>query len=548
VINFFRKTKKEDFTKTKNLRFIAPTHKLDPTDAFIQYANPQSNIQITLIRPPIFFSRNSYSTPLALPIGLAYLSAALEKAGYSVNFIDCVGNDIDSIRPTYDRRFNSRGMVEGESIKMIHPESDIIGITIMFSQEWPFIREYINNVRRAFPQATIVVGGEHVTAMPEFSLRDCPAIDYLVVGEGELVLLELVYKLRTNQPFDEIRGVAYLKDDEYILSGSTPRIANIKKMPWPAWHHLNLEAYFKPNFTMGISHGRNIAMMATRGCPYQCTFCSSPTMWTTRYAMREVKDVVDEMLFNMNEYKITSVDFYDLTAIVRKDWIMDLISELKSRNVNIVWQLPSGTRSECLDEEVLSGLAETGCKFIVYAPESGSQRTLDMIKKRINLTKLQESIATAVRNGLVVKVNFIIGFPFETRKDIIQTLVFVWKLALMKVDDCNIATFSPYPGSELYMELEKEGVFETIDDKYFEGLMTQFDLTVPKTYCRHVGGREMMIYRILGMAIFYSLSYLRCSSRIMRLIKLFFMEAPFQPRSLFEQRMFDLRIRFNEKN
>jgi radical SAM superfamily enzyme YgiQ (UPF0313 family) len=548
VINFFRKTKKEDFTKTKNLRFIAPTHKLDPTDAFIQYANPQSNIQITLIRPPIFFSRNSYSTPLALPIGLAYLSAALEKAGYSVNFIDCVGNDIDSIRPTYDRRFNSRGMVEGESIKMIHPESDIIGITIMFSQEWPFIREYINNVRRAFPQATIVVGGEHVTAMPEFSLRDCPAIDYLVVGEGELVLLELVYKLRTNQPFDEIRGVAYLKDDEYILSGSTPRIANIKKMPWPAWHHLNLEAYFKPNFTMGISHGRNIAMMATRGCPYQCTFCSSPTMWTTRYAMREVKDVVDEMLFNMNEYKITSVDFYDLTAIVRKDWIMDLISELKSRNVNIVWQLPSGTRSECLDEEVLSGLAETGCKFIVYAPESGSQRTLDMIKKRINLTKLQESIATAVRNGLVVKVNFIIGFPFETRKDIIQTLFFVWKLALMKVDDCNIATFSPYPGSELYMELEKEGVFETIDDKYFEELMTQFDLTVPKTYCRHVGGREMMIYRILGMAIFYSLSYLRCSSRIIRLIKLFFMEAPFQPRSLFEQRMFDLRIRFNEKN
>lgn len=538
------KAESEDASMTKNYRYITDPHTLDPSDAFIRYKNNNSSHPITLIRPPIYFSSRSYSTPIALPIGLAYLTAALQKAGYAVKIIDSVGNDIDNMRMTPDKRFGIKGMDEAKSIEEIPKDTDIIGITIMFSQEWPFVREYINNVRKAFPHAFIVVGGEHVTAMSEFTLRDCPSIDYLVIGEGELILLELVFKLRNNQPLENIRGLASIKNGDYSLPGESPRMANIKRMPWPSWDQVNLDAYFKPNFTMGISHGRNIAMMATRGCPYQCTFCSSPTMWTTRYTMRDVQDVVDEIVHYIKTYHITSVDFYDLTAIVKRDWILDLIQEMKDRNLDIVWQLPSGTRSESLDQQVLQGLADTGCEFIVYAPESGSKKTLDTIKKRLSLPKLQKSVSTALKSGLIVKVNFIIGFPFEKRRDIFKTLTFIWKLALMKVDDCNVSTFSPYPGSELFNGLKNDGVIEAIDDQYFEGLMTQFDLTIPKTYCRHVGGREMMIYRITGMVGFYCVSYLRCPSRILRLIKLFFKNAPFQPLSLFEQRMFDLKIRF----
>ncbi|MCA1608618.1 MAG: radical SAM protein [Acidobacteria bacterium] len=313
-------------------------------------------------------------------------------------------------------------------------------------------------------------------------------------------------------------------------------------MPWPAWHLIDIEPYFQPNFTMGISHGRNIAMLATRGCPYQCTFCSSPSMWTTRYVMRSTSDVVDEIAHQIEKYQVNSIDFYDLTAIVKREWILEFISEIDRRDLKITWQLPSGTRSESLDEEVIKGLARTGCEFLVYAPESGSKRTLEMIKKRVNLENLEQSLKIAVKNGIITKVNFIIAFPFETRRDIFDTLKFVWKLALLKVNDCNISAFSPYPGSELFRELDDERAFGKIGDDYFHTLMTQFDFTVTRNFCRHVSAVEILLYRVIGMGGFYALSYLRSPANLFRLARNVFRDQ-FRPTSMFEQRIYDFAVR-----
>jgi anaerobic magnesium-protoporphyrin IX monomethyl ester cyclase len=517
---------------------------VDIGDAFSVYANPapQSTRVVTLIAPPLYFSKNSYSTPLTLPLGLAYLAAVLEKAHYRVKIVDCPGSDANNIYLTPNRRFKVQGLDEQRSIEVIDRETDIIGVSIMFSQEWPQVRDYINRIRRAFPYVKIIVGGEHPTAMSEYTLRDCPAIDYLVRGEGELTLLEVVYRLRSGEPVHGVSGVAYTADGKFFQSPLSPRLADIKRMPWPSWHLIDVEPYFQPNFTMGISHGRNIAMLATRGCPYQCTFCSNPSMWTTRYVMRSVSDVVDEIVDHIKKYRVNSIDFYDLTAVVKREWILQFIAELEHRDIHITWQLPSGTRSESLDDEVIEGLARTGCEFLVYAPESGSQRTLDMIKKRVNLKNLQKSIAIAVMYGITTKVNFIIGFPFESRIDMFKTLCFVWKLALMKVDDCNISAFSPYPGSELFDELQRENAFGKIDDEYFATLMTQFDFTVAKTFCRHVRSWEILSYRVVGMVVFYVLSYLRCPGRLIRVAK-GIVQNQFQPRSLFEQRIYDFIVR-----
>ena len=422
----------------------------------------------------------------------------------------------------------------------MNPNTDIIGITIMFSQEWPHIKKFIYQIREAFPTATIVVGGEHGTALPEFSLRDCPAIDYIVKGEGELTFLQLCHQLRAGVDMGELAGVAYLKDGVLIGNTQAPRITKLDQMPWPAWDCFDPEPYFQPNFTMGISKGRNMGMIATRGCPYQCTFCSNPAMWTTRYVMRAPHDVVDEIVFNQQEYQANSIDFYDLTAIVKKSWILEFAEELKRRQVKVSWQLPSGTRSEVLDEEVIAKIAGTGLEFLVYAPESGSPRMLEMIKKKVNLKKLTASIETALRHGLVVKVNLIIGFPDEQRADIAKTLLYMMRLAFLGVDDCNVAMFSPYPGSELYDQLRKDGEIVELDDSYFENLMIQFDFTLAKTYCKSIGSLELLLYRVLSMTTFYSISYLRRPSRILRILKFVILRhSQFQPLSVFEQRIFD---------
>jgi radical SAM superfamily enzyme YgiQ (UPF0313 family) len=267
-------------------------------------------------------------------------------------------------------------------------------------------------------------------------------------------------------------------------------------------------------------------------------------MWTTRYVLRPPTEVVDEMQTYVERYKATSIEFYDLTAIVKRSWILEFAAELKRRTLGVEWQLPSGTRSEALDEEVLKALKEAGLKFVVYAPESGSPRMLKIIKKQVNLDKMLASIRAAKRQGLVVKVNFVVGFPDETRRDIWRSLFFAWTLALMNVDDCNVSLFSPYPGSELFARLQKEGRITALDDSYFENLMMQFDFRKSETYCNHVKSGEIAALRVIGMMGFYGLSYARSLSKGLRLARLILKRGKgVTPETLLEQRLIDLFAR-----
>jgi hypothetical protein len=190
---------------------------------------------------------------------------------------------------------------------------------------------------------------------------------------------------------------------------------------------------------------------------------------------------------------------------VKKDWTIAFCNELKSRKLDIVWQLPSGTRSEALDSETLQALYDTGCRLLVYAPESGSEHSLEIVKKRVKLDRLTASLKEALRIGHTGKINLIIGFPHETRLDCWKTILYAARVALLGAHDCLISAFTPYPGSELFEELRRDGTIPKIDDAYFEDLLLQFDATVNKSYCRHVGGRELAYYRVLGMGLFCDL-------------------------------------------
>jgi anaerobic magnesium-protoporphyrin IX monomethyl ester cyclase len=239
-------------------------------------------------------------------------------------------------------------------------------------------------------------------------------------------------------------------------------------------------------------------------------------MWTTRYVMRDIPKVVDEIEHYMKAYRADNIDFYDLTAIIKKEWVLDFCREIQRRGLRIAWQLPSGTRSEAIDGEVLQAMAATGCANMTYAPESGSERVLAAIKKKVKLPRLYESIRHAKRNGIFVKCNLIIGFPHETRTDMLRTVGAAVKFALLGVDDCGLYTYSPYPGSELFDYLREKGAIRALDRQYYESLMTFMDVTQPMNFCEHVGAREIAFYRIAGLALFYGLSYALHPSRLFR--------------------------------
>ena len=513
-------------------------------DAYKLFACPKffSKEYIQLCRPYSVMSVNTYSNAITLPMGIAYLGSVLEKANYNVSMIDALGTSRNQIKTSDCGTYNYQGLNDDEIISKINTKTKIFGISLMFSQEWVPHRELIKKIKKKFPHLIIVAGGEHPTAMPEYILNDCPEIDYLILGEGEFTFLELVYNLASNKNVNKVSGIAFKSKNIFRNNGLSKRIAYINDIPWPAWHLFNVECYFSSNWTMGISRGRNMPILGTRGCPYQCTFCSNPRMWTTRYTMRNVKDVVDEIDFLIKKYNTNSIEFYDLTAIVKKEWILDFCNELDKRNINISWQLPSGTRSEALDFDTLSAIYRTGCDLLVYAPESGSENSLKMIKKKLKLKNLTKSAQTAVKIGHNVKINMIIGFPHETYKDVFKSIFYGIKMALIGVHDCNYATFTPYPGSEVYDELLNNNKIRKPSDSYFTDLLVQFDLTKATSYCDNISGRMLSLLRFVALSSYYITVYLRYPNRIFRILRIIF-DRKFMPDSVFEQRISDIFAR-----
>jgi radical SAM superfamily enzyme YgiQ (UPF0313 family) len=492
---------------------------------------------ITILRPPVIFSVRSFSVPITPPVAIAYLGAVLEKNGFAVNLVDAIGEAVHHIE-SMPRRRSAQGLSFDDIIDRIVPGTDILAVSIMFSQEWPLIRHLISRIKEAHPFLTIIAGGEHITALPEFSLRDCAALDFCGRGEGEELLLEFVSAMRRGRDVWGIAGLCYRDGDEIVINPRRGRILSLDALPWPAWHKLPIETYLSSNYGgVGINSGRTMPIVATRGCPFRCSFCSNQSMWGQKYLMRSPGAVIDEIKYYIDTFQATHIEFYDLTAIISKDWIMEFGRLYLDSNLTVTWSLPTGTRSEALDRDVIEMLFSTNCKYLVYAPESGSPVTLKAIHKEVNLDALIRSVKMAVKIGIHTRCNLVIGFPEETFKDLLATLCFQIKLAWYGVDDVPIYLFSPYPGSELFDCLKKSKHIPEINDDYFDSLLGQMDLKSSTVYSDKLSGHAIRRLRLFGMSLFYSLSYLLRPARIVRsFINIFITKTT---NTVFEQRILE---------
>jgi radical SAM superfamily enzyme YgiQ (UPF0313 family) len=360
-----------------------------------------------------------------------------------------------------------------------------------------------------------------------------------VLGEGEETAVDVANWIAGGGAVEDIAGIACRLNGAPHRTSPRRRTREVDRIPRPAWHLFPLENYLSSGYGHGVNRGRSLPMLATRGCPYQCTFCSSPEMWTTRYYVRSVASVVDEIGDYVERYGISNVDFEDLTAFIRRDWILDFCAELERRGLRITYQLPSGTRSEALDAEVLTALWRSGCRNLTYAPESGSQRTLDQIKKKARPERVLDSMRVAKRLGVNVKANLMIGFPDETRRDLFKTIRFGLRAAWIGVDDIPLFPFSPYPGTVLYEELRRDGRLPPPDDDYLAGL-GYMDITRTTSVCRRIGTIELNLYRVLGMGAFYAISYARHPSRVLRTVRNVMAE---RSETVLEQRLTEFKRR-----
>lgn len=467
---------------------------------------------VALIRPPSVVTRFALTLSQTPPLSVAYLAGSLVEGGHSVSVIDAVGEALDRTWPGYRPDIQCNGLAPADIVARIPEETDLVGVSCMFSNEWPIVRALIAAIRERYPRATIVLGGEHATALPDECLRDAPALAACALGEGEETIVELARTVDGRGSLDSVAGLVVRSPLGPRRTAPRGRIRAIGRIPRPAWHLTPLESYLTRGLSFGVDRGRTVPLVATRGCPYRCTFCSSPSMWTTRYEMRDPGDVVDEMEAHVERVGAQAFDFYDLTAVVKRAWILALCERIRARGLRITWQLPSGTRSEAIDREVARAMYVAGCRNVSYAPESGSPRTLERIQKKVRLDRMIASMSAAVAAGLNVKANLILGFPDESERDVAHTLAFAARMAGAGVHDVSVWTFVPYPGSALFDELAAAGRI-VLDDDYYASLLSYSDLAKARSYDERLPDRALQRYRLLGLATFYGASWALHPSR-----------------------------------
>ena len=502
---------------------------------------------ITLINPPALVARYNYSTLSHPPLGLAYIAAFLEQQDHDVCIIDAIGSAIDRFS-AYEQApgFFVQGLSVENIVSRIDPRSRIIGFSCLFTHAWPFVRELIAAVRRAVPQAFLVAGGEHATAMADVCLAQSP-LDLCVLGEGEVTMAAVAHALEKGLPLESVPGIVY-RDRGTGRIMHTPRrarIRNLSRLPRPAWHRVSPHVY---RVYEGAATGPTMPMVGSRGCPFKCRFCAAPNMWGHCWKKREPADIVDEMEDYAKRFGTREFQFFDISPFLSKPWTKALCREIIDRGLKTAWQAPAGVRAEVIDQQVAGLLVASGHTRIQFALESGSPAVRKAVNKKMDIARFEAGLTAALSAGMKVCVLFIIGYPGETLSDVRMTCKSIRQMAAKGVHEIAISTFVPLPGTAIFDELHKNGQLE-INDNYCLKMADATALTHATSWNPLFSNRHLLLFKWLGILQFYGLSFLLHPSRGLRTLRNLIrgVQESKTDRAIAEIRQ-KLAIRLSEKN
>jgi radical SAM superfamily enzyme YgiQ (UPF0313 family) len=465
-----------------------------------------------IINPPQVYVFTQISSASVPPIGAAYIAAYARKKGHDVQIIDAFG---ESMNHFYSHGiFHLRGLNFEEIIGRIPKKVDIIGITNLFSHAFPAVRDLAKRIKELFPAVPILTGGIHPTALPEFVLQQSP-IDYVVLGEGEQTTINLIETLESGRTITDIDGIAYRQNVTIKHNKKTQLIENLDTLPFPAYDLLPIENYIKAKNPHGAARGRWLPMIATRGCPYECTFCTAPSMWLPEWRNRSFQNVTDEMEYWIQKYRIEDFHFEDLAITLKKGWIGNFCDEIIRRGINVSWQMPNGTRSENVDDEIVAKLKAAGCTNITLAPESGSARVLEKMKKTVNLETIISAFRRSVKARMTTCAFFVIGTPYDDVATTKETFKLIRQLAWIGLNEISITTFTALPGCELFSKLYKEGKVQ-LTDEFFKELLYMADLAKAISWTKHISDKQLKHFRNWGYIQFFFLSFFFRPWRLLR--------------------------------
>lgn len=383
-----------------------------------------------------------WSIPMRLPpLGLSYVAAALEKAGFKVEVLDnyLLKKSTDDIK---------------QMVRNADPE--LVGITCS-SASYPRCVETAKAVKEALPSCKVVVGGWHPSYMPDSMLQH-PEIDYVVIGEGERAMTELatcITKGGDDKVAAQIAGVAYRHEGK-IVKTTQKFIKDLDDIPFPARHLLPMRLYeqeipylkAKPFTTMNV----------VRGCPFNCVYCETRRLWGQTCRAFSPQRVIDEIKHLVANYGTKGIYFVGDNFTINKKRTIELCELIKKSKLDIEWVCD--TRADMISRNLLQAMKEAGCRTIWFGVESGSPRILEKINKGITNEQTIQAFKLCREVGIQIASSFMMGIPGETLEDMENTYKFAKKL---DPDWAQFNIFIAVPGSGLYDEVMQKGLYDRVE-------------------------------------------------------------------------------------
>ena len=418
----------------------------------------------------------------ALPMGIAALAAWVrEHTEVQVAVLDAVVEGYNRTEPLSGDvvRFGLGFDEIQRRIEAYGP--DLLGVSCLFSSQFPFVREIARRARLADPDLFIITGGSYPSFLPEHCLSTSD-VDAVALGEGELPLAAVIAARNAGHPLAGTPGLAVKEDGRVTVSAERNYLADLDRLPVPARDLFPVERYFAVNLPMqSISKSRrNLSVATSRGCPYRCRFCSSTRHWGQRLRLRPVAAVLDELQHLKDAYAIGEVKFEDDNLTFDEQRAKALFRGMIDRRLNLHWNTPNGIAVRHLDDEMLGLMKRSGCYELTLAVESGDPDVLkNIIHKPMDLAEAETAAARIKAHGIETAGYFIVGFPGETRSQVENTLSFAYRL---KLDRVYIFMYTPLPGTPLAEQamadgLVREGFDFEAENNYFLPSVQLADLT-----------------------------------------------------------------------
>lgn len=386
--------------------------------------------KILLINPPynleVYKENKNFS--VHPPVGLAYLAAFIKKYGYDVEIIDSNALNI-----------SKESLID---LVLDHP-ARIIGFTSV-TATINLVSRLCDKIKERSDKI-LILGGQHATFKDEEVLAACNSIDYIVRGEGEMTLLRLLNRLKNNKTANGLMGITYSDNGKVISNPDRPPIKNINKIPFPAWELLPRSKYRLNGFQDIGYEGEQLGkLISTRGCPNKCTFCSSAHFWG-KPRFRNVDNIFEELVYLTQKLKVKHIDFMDDCLTIPVSRFKELCNRIIENNLNFKWSCYS--RVQNINEELVQQMKKAGCFMVLLGIESGNQKIIDSIKKKITLEQVTNAVKLFKKYDIDCLGFFMIGLPEDTHQTVEETVSFAKELNL---DFPFFSVTTPFPGTELY--------------------------------------------------------------------------------------------------